>query len=53
MAVLGSLTALRFLLLSTELIPLLVCAKEPVPPAKCTGIVTIEVVVVKVVKSCT
>lgn len=36
---------------STELIPLFVCAKEPVPPSEGAGVVPIEVVVMEIMES--
>ena len=47
------LTSLLLLLLSTELLPLFVGAKDPVPPAKGARIVAIEVVVMKIMISST
>lgn len=41
------------LLLGTEFFPLFVCAKYPVPPSECAGIVPIEVVMMKVMKPST
>jgi len=47
-----SFTLDRFLLhaIGTELPPLLVCAKEPVPPDEAAGVVAVEVVVMEVVE---
>ena len=45
--------SLLLFLFSTEFSPLLVSTKDPVPPAKGASIVTVEVVVVKVMKSST
>lgn len=47
------LTSLLLLLLSTELLPLFVGTKDPVPPAECAGVVAVEVVVMKIMKSST
>lgn len=49
----NNLTGLLLLLLSTELLPLSVSAKDPVPPAKSARIVTVKIVVMKIMKSST
>ncbi len=42
-----------FFVCRTELFPLLVCAKEPVPPDKRAGVVPVEVVVVEIMETST